>query len=138
MINHYTDIIDIDNEEGHKLSPTENYVHQAQHDTQVDIEFEYARRNIVEILETSNQVLKNTAEMVEETEHPRMVEAYANLISNLVEINKSLFEIRERKMKIKGELIDTDDIDAGNTIINNNAVFVGSTEELIQTMEGKK
>lgn len=104
--------------------------------TQVDAEFEYARANIINILQTSNEVLENTAELALESDHPRMVEVYSGLIKNLVDINKALFDIREKKMKLKGELIDTEEVPQGTTI-NNNSVFVGSSEELLQMINDK-
>jgi hypothetical protein len=122
------DIIEAEfREEGENLPSTEVKF------TQVDAEFEYARGNILQIIETSRSVLENTAELALESDQPRMVEVYSGLIKNLVEINKSLFEIREKKMRIKGELQDIEEIPQGNTI-NNNAIFVGSTEELMQVM----
>jgi len=104
----------------------------------VDAEFEYARSNIINILQTSNSVLKNTALLVTESEHPRMVEVYSSLIKNLADINKSLLGLREKKMKMKGELIDegTTTNKQTNHVTNNNTIFVGSTEELMQSMKG--
>lgn len=129
MENKETDIIEAEfTEEGKNLPSTKV------NNTQVDMEFDYARANIINILQTSNQVLESTAELVLETEHPRMVEVYSGLIKNLADINKSLFDIREKKMKIKGELLDTEE--APTKTINNNAIFVGSTEELLQSMKG--
>lgn len=131
MENKNTDIIDVEfTEEGKNLPSTEVVR------TQVDIEFDYARRNIVHILETSNKVLENTAELVIETDHPKMVEVYSGLIKNLVDANKSLFDIREKKMKIKGELQDQDEVTETTNNITNNAIFVGSTEELLQSIKG--
>lgn len=125
------DIIEVEfTEEGKNLPSTE--VKNAQ----VDIEFEYARGNIIRIIETSNEVLENTAELALESDHPRMVEVYSGLIKNLADINKTLFDIREQKMKIKGELLDTDEISDGKQITNN-AIFVGSTEDLLQVMKGE-
>lgn len=107
--------------------------------TQVDAEFEYARANIINIMQTSNKVLNDTAEMVSAIEHPSMVNAYSNLIKTLAEINTSLFDIRERKMKIKGELSDNAPITPSKisqTNVTNNTIFVGSTNELIEAMKG--
>lgn len=105
--------------------------------SQVDAEFEYARANIVNILETSNEVLESTAELVKESEHPRMVEVYSGLVKNLADINKTLFEIREKKMKIKGEMVDnTRNTPNKVTQVNNNTIFVGSTEDLIKAIKG--
>ena len=41
-------------------------------------------------------------------------------------------------MKIKGEFIDAEEVPVGSTSITNNTIFVGSTEELLQTMKGNK
>lgn len=101
--------------------------------TEVDIEFEYARRNIIKILETSDAVLESTAELVLDTEHPRMIEVYSGLIRNLTDINKSIFEIREKKMKIKGELAETKEVT--EQTVNNNSVFIGSSEEVLEMMK---
>lgn len=105
--------------------------------TEVDAEFEYARNNLVKIIETSDEVLSNTAELVLESEHPRMVEVYSGLIKSLADVNKNILELREKKMKIKGELINTDP-ESGKVprVVNNNAIFVGSTEELLQAIKG--
>lgn len=130
MKNNETDIIEAEFTEEDKNLPSTEVKN-----TQVDMEFEYARANIINILQTSNQVLENTADLALETEHPRMVEVYSGLIKTLADVNKSLFEIRESKMKIKGELADLEEAPAGTTI-NNNAIFVGSTEELLQQMKG--
>lgn len=108
--------------------------------TQVDAEFEYARANIIKIIEKSNDVLESTTELVKETEHPRMIEVYSGLIKSLVDCNKSIFEIREKKMKLKGEMADKTPNGPGKVsqTINNNTIFVGSTDELINSIKGKK
>lgn len=103
--------------------------------TQVDAEFEYARANIINIIETSNDVLDSTAELVKESEHPRMIEVYSGLIKSLVDCNKSLFEIREKKMKINNE--DNTPGKISQTNVTNNTIFVGSTDELINAIKGK-
>lgn len=105
--------------------------------SQVDAEFEYARANIVNIIQTSNMVLKNTADLVIESEHPRMVEVYSGLIKNLADINKSLLGLRETKMKLKGEMVDNNIVASSSpTTVTNNTIFVGSTDELLQAMKG--
>lgn len=104
--------------------------------SQVDAEFEYARANIINILQTSDKVLESTAELVIESEHPRMIEVYSGLIKNLADINKSLFDIREKKMKIKGEGVDATPTPGKQTNVTNNTIFVGSTDELINAIKG--
>ena len=107
--------------------------------SQVDAEFEYARANIVNILQKSNDVLKNTAEVAVESEHPRWVSEFSGLITAIAGINKSLLDLREQKMKIKGELQDTTTAVVQGKLspsnVTNNTIFVGSTDDLIKAMK---
>lgn len=103
----------------------------------VDIEFEYARSNILKIIETSKTVLDTTAELAIESEHPRVIEVYANLAKNLSDINMNLFEIRKKKMELKGEIVTPDEVPAQN-VTNHNAIFVGSTEDLLESLKNSK
>lgn len=124
---HTTDVVDVECVD----ETIDDNLPEVNTHSQVDAEFEYARNNIINIIQKSNQILDVTANLVVETEHPRIIGVYSELIKNLVEINKSIFDIREKKMKLKGEFIDVDE----GTTINNNAIFVGSTEELLKSME---
>ena len=126
---HTTDIIEVEFKELDKVEETKDLVPVEDNHKRLDQEFEYSRNNIIKIIETSEAVLLNTAALTIESEHPRMVEVYSGLIKNLVEINKSIFELREKRMKLKGEFIEKDNIP---TTITNNAIFIGSTEDLLQ------
>jgi len=108
-------------------------------DPTIDLEFEYARANLVNIIEKSNNVLDATAVLAVESEHPSVVNAYTMLIKNLADINKSLLSLRETKMKLKGEIQDervpSKSSAAQSTNVTNNTIFVGSTEELLKAMK---
>jgi hypothetical protein len=107
--------------------------------TIVDVEFEYARNNLVRMIEVSNAVMENTAELAIESDHPHMIDAYSRLIKNLSDINKSLFDIREKKMKFKGELDDKEEQTVQETTnITNNIAFVGSSDELLSQINNKE
>jgi len=103
----------------------------------IEQEYDLARENILHILRTSKAVLENTAELALDTDHPRMVEVYSGLIKNLADINKDLIDLQEKKMKLKKEYITQSEIDDDSNLVNNNAIFVGSTEELFQLLKGK-
>ena len=100
----------------------------------IDLEFYYARNNLIKILETSREVLDSTAELAIESGHPRMVEVYSGLIKNLADVNKSLFEIREKKMQMQGDM----EVEHDKQVVNNNAIFVGSTDDLLEMMKNKQ
>jgi hypothetical protein len=100
----------------------------------IDVEFYYARNNLINILESSKDVLESAAELAVETGHPRMVEVYSGLVKNLADVNKSLFDIREKKMKMQGDM----EPDDSPTVVNNNSIFVGSTDDLLEMMKKKQ
>jgi len=101
--------------------------------SQKDLEFEYARQNIIGMIETSREVVETTAELAVEMEHPRMIEVYSGLIKNLADINKSLIEMRKER-----EAVTPDEEETVNANITNNNIFVGSTEELLKMMREQR
>lgn len=102
--------------------------------TQEDAEYEYARKNIIEIIENSKKVVKSTTDLAVKTDDDRIIRVYSDLIKNVVEVNKSLFDIREKRMKLKGEI---NNVEEAVPHIVNNAVFIGSSEDLLQKLNKK-
>ncbi len=95
----------------------------------IDNEYEYAKKNLIDILQQSDTVLKKSAELATETEHPRMIEVYSNLIKSLADINKNILDLREKKTKIlKDESPDK------TTPSTTNAIFVGSTNDILKAV----
>jgi hypothetical protein len=99
----------------------------------IDTEFEYARNNIVLVIEQAKVVAENSAQLALDTDSPRAVEVYSGLIKNLVDINKDLLTMRETRNNLLGKKAES----KGTTNIKN-AVFVGSTQELYEMMKGNK
>ena len=100
----------------------------------IDDEYLRTRNSLVETLKVSQNVLKKAEQLVTEYEHPRAIEVFSGLIKSIADVNKTIFDIREKKMKIdEGVNIDAND-NVGQQI-NNNALFVGSTSELFDMMQ---
>lgn len=94
-------------------------------DTVAD-DFQYARGNMVSILEKGNEALNDMLEFAQRSQHPRGYEVVATLIKTLAETNKDLLELSKKKQDLQGE--------KGPSTINNN-LFVGSSAELLKMLK---
>ena len=87
-------------------------------------DYQYARGNMLNILEKGNQALDGMLDVADQSQHPRAYEVVATLIKTLADTNKDLIELAKKTK----ELEKMDGVDAPQTINNN--LFVGSTTEL--------
>lgn len=103
-------------------------------DSSVETDFNKVRNNINTLIEKGNTAVDNLLHVAKETEHPRAYEVAANLIKTMADLNKDLLDIQKKKKELTGE---TQQKKTGDTIIDK-AVFVGSTEQLIDLIKEKK
>ena len=86
-----------------------------------EVDFDYARGNLINIIEKGNEALDGILDVAGMSQHPRSYEVAATIINSLASANKDLLELSKRRRELKG--------DNNPTTINNN-LFVGSTAEL--------
>lgn len=91
-------------------------------DTQVTDDFEYARGNMISVIEKGQEALSGVLEVASQSQHPRAFEVAATLVKTIADANKDLLELQKRKKDLTG-------IGPNPTTVNNN-LFVGSTAEL--------
>ena len=87
-------------------------------------DFEYARRNMRDIIEEGKAVLAAAASLAQTSESPRAFEVVGQLISHMTSANKDLIDLKKKRKDIEGEASQAP---VGTTV---NAVFVGSTADL--------
>jgi Terminase DNA packaging enzyme len=87
-------------------------------------DYQYARGNMLNILEKGNEALDGMLDVAGQSQHPRAYEVVATLIKTLADTNKDLIELAKKTK----ELERLDGVEAPQTINNN--LFVGSTTEL--------
>ena len=87
-------------------------------------DYQYARGNMLSILEKGNQALDGMLDVAGQSQHPRAYEVVATLIKTLADTNKDLIELAKKTK----DLEKMDGVEAPQTINNN--LFVGSTAEL--------
>ena len=91
---------------------------------------DYARSNIKNLINSGSSALNNLLVVAKDSQQPRAYEFAATLIKNLSDLNKDLMDLRKKKNSL------IDNIPSTPTGINvNQAVFVGSTAELIKAIK---
>ena len=95
-------------------------------ESRVKDDFEYARGNMIAILERGNEALSDMLDFAQQAQHPRGYEVVATLIKTLAETNKDLLELSKKKKDLEGE--------SGPSTVNNN-LFVGSSAELLKMLK---
>jgi len=91
---------------------------------EVDDDFDYARRNLRDIIEEGKTILGAASDLAKTSEHPRAFEVAGQLISHLASVNKDLIDLKKKRRDLDGESASRQ---SGTTV---NAVFVGSTADL--------
>jgi putative sterol carrier protein len=95
----------------------------------LDTDYEYTRDNLKEIIEKGSEALDGILELAKESEHPRAYEVVGQIIKNVADVNRQLIDLQK---DIKG-LKRTESGPKNVT----NALFVGSTHDLLKLIKGK-
>jgi hypothetical protein len=104
-------------------------VHQSE--DQVENDFEYARRNMYDIIGQGQEAIARLMDIADQSQHPRAYEVVANLIKTMAETNKDLLDLTKKKRELQPKKEE----ESKQQVTNN--LFVGSTAEL-QAMLQKK
>ena len=106
------------------------------HDDSARSDFEAARANLYEAIQTGQEAMDKLLEIASQSQHPRAFEVLAKLIDTNVAANEKLLQLQSKIREI--DAADAPLSDRAQTINNN--LFVGSTAELqkmIQNMNKK-
>tara|TARA_Y100000996_G_scaffold414525_1_gene405655 strand:- start:324 stop:713 length:390 start_codon:yes stop_codon:yes gene_type:complete len=95
----------------------------------LDVDYEYTRNNLKDIIEKGSDALDGILELAKESEHPRAYEVVGQIIKNVADVNRQLIDLQK---DIKG-LKNTEKGPKNVT----NALFVGSTHDLQKLLKGK-
>lgn len=95
----------------------------------VEMDTEIARENIKELIHKGHQAVDELAVIARDSQHPRAYEVMATLIKNMSDLNKDLLQLQKQK---KDLMVTTEKNGEVNV---NNALFVGSTAELMKLLK---
>lgn len=108
------------------------------HDDSATADFETARQNIHNLINTGEHVIDELSEIARQSQQPRAYEVLAKMFDTMLNANKSLLDMQDKIRTIKHS--DSHVNTTNQRTINNN-LFVGSTTELqkfIKDMHAKK
>lgn len=103
----------------------------------IDDDYKAVRDNLYDLLETGKDALLDMLEVAKQSENPRAYEVTGNLIKQLADMNQQLLDIHQQKQKLDAPTKKEQQA----TTVTNNAIFVGSTNDLsklINNMTGEK
>lgn len=96
-------------------------------------DYEYARTNYYELIERGKDALEGILDLAQDSQQPRAYEVAALVIKTLTDANKEIMGLQKNIQNINN------DAAVKNQTNNfNNAMFVGSTKELLDIIKGKK
>ncbi len=96
-----------------------------------DKDYDYARANFYNIIETGTEALEQMLDVAKASEHPRAYEVVSTIMKTLVDANKDLVDMSVDMRKGRGE----EKLESANTTNN---LFVGSTSELQKMLKSLK
>lgn len=94
-------------------------------------DYEYARRNLYDVIEKSNNALEDIMDIAKQSESPRAYEVVTNLIKTMVDANKDLLQLAKTKKEIEKE-----DLPDQKNITNNNLVL--TTGDLLKMIKNSE
>lgn len=88
----------------------------------LDNDFTYARENFYNVIEKGTEALEDMLRVAQASEHPRAYEVVSTIMKTLMDANKDLVDLSDKKAK-------RDEPGKEQQVTNNN-LFVGSTADL--------
>ena len=104
-----------------------------------DEDYRLVRNTLRNLIEKGNDALEDISTIARQNESARGFEVVANLIKTVGETSKDLYNLQKMKRDLKEPAPDTDPRKKNPEGINvEQAVFVGSTAELLAAIKNKK
>lgn len=102
-------------------------------DTTAERDFQLARENLLNILVTGGKALDELSQIAAAARHPSVYRVISELIQTLSNANEGLMRLQQDRADLNGEK------DSGDVTINAaNAVFAGSTAELLEFVKAQR
>ena len=98
--------------------------------TDLTDDYNFSRDQYHTLIEKGNEALEELLAVAKESESARAYEVTAQLVRTLADTTKELLELQKTKKEIEKEVKDPKTV--------NNSLFIGSTKELQDLLQGKK
>jgi hypothetical protein len=97
--------------------------------TEAKADFEYARRNLYDIIETGTKAMESMADFASQAQDPRAFASLTAHMKELVDANLKLMQLNKTNKEIRKA-----DPKVEKTVTNNN-LYVGSTKEFLKMLQ---
>jgi hypothetical protein len=97
-------------------------------------DYELARRTLREVITKGTSALDDIISLARSSEHPRGFEVAGQLMKTMSEVSKDLLQLHKQKQEIDKPTANVTQQSIGQ---QNNIVFAGSTQDLLQMIEQK-
>lgn len=94
---------------------------------QVEADLKYVRENLYDLISSGSIAIDQMMSIADQSQHPRAYEVLSNMIRQMVETNKDLLDMHEKKKKISNK-------EEQSSTVNNN-LFVGSTKDILELIQ---
>ena len=111
-------------------------IERSPEDTMIEYDYNSARGNLYSILQQGEEALLHALEVAKAKEEPRAFEVVGGLLKQLSDINTQLLDLAEKKQKLLAKESKAP-LPVGGSVTNN-AIFVGSTDELNKMLKQMK
>ena len=111
------------------LQPIEDNKKAAQNNIVDD--FEYARGNMIAVIEKGQEALSGILDVAGMSQHPRSYEVVATLVKAVADANKDLLELSKKRK-------DLEKVNNGGPQTVNNNLYLGSTADLLKLLKDNK
>lgn len=96
-------------------------------------DYEFRREKLYQLVQKGEDALNNLLLLAKESDHPRAYEVFGQLMKANMDAVKDLTELQKDMNKIENEKNGK----GPSKVVNNNSVFVGNTNELLEMLKGK-
>lgn len=98
-------------------------------------DFNLARNSLRSALTNATDLIEDSIQLAKELDKPSAYDAAANLFRTISDLSKDLIEIHNKRAVRKGQIVPENGGD--NTTVNN-AMFVGTTSDLMDLLNNHK
>lgn len=102
---------------------------------ELDSDFLESRNRLEELMDRGMKLFSNAAHVAESSESPRSFEVASDLMKNLANMQKDLMELHAKRKSTKS---NTEKSSNGGTNNIENAIFVGTTKDLLDVVNETK
>ena len=99
------------------IEPAENVpaIYEKRINTQVDTDFDFARENMMEVMNKGQEALFELMDVAKQSQHPRAYEVLSTMMNTMLNASKDLMDLQAKKKK----LLEEDPEATPNSVTNN-------------------